>query len=296
MKKTLSTLMLLLSIMMLNPAFAQLRTPAPSPAASFTQVVGVTDIAVKYARPSVRGRNIFGDLVPYGQVWRTGANESTKIEFSTDVQFDGKTLPAGKYSLYTIPNKDEWTIIFSKSLENWGSDGYKQDQDALRLNVKPTATAEKVETFTIAISNIKTDGANLDLKWENTKVSVPFTLDVNTQVMSTMDKALAEAKPDDWRLFAQAASYLYSSNQDINRAAELMKKSVSIKPQFWTMHTYSEILAKKGDVAGAVDTATKGLELAKEAKNDFYIAQIEKNLSEWKPKLGKTKGKTKKKS
>jgi hypothetical protein len=295
MRKIFLTLTALLSIALLDTAFAQLRTPAPSPAATLTQAVGVTDIAINYSRPGVRGRNVFGELVPYGEVWRTGANESTKISFSTDVSINGQQLPAGKYALYTIPNKEEWTVIFSKSLENWGSDGYKQEQDALRVNVKPGATTEKVETFTIAISEIKNDGANLDIMWENTRVRVPFTLDVDAQVMANMDKALAEAKPDDWRTLAQAATYLFQNGKDINRAAELINKSVSIKEQFWTRHAQSEILAKKGDIKGAIAAANRGLELAKEAKNNFYVSQIEKNLNEWQAK-NSSKGKGKKKS
>jgi hypothetical protein len=275
------------------PALAQLNLPQASPLAKVNQIVGLTEVNYEYSRPSLKGRTAFGGIEPYDKVWRTGANNNTLFTFSDEVTIMGQKLPAGTYSLFTIPaQQGEWTVIFSKNTKQWGSDQYNQEEDALRVRVAP-AKVNKVETFTINIANITTTGAHLDIMWDETKVSVPFTVEVEAKTMANINKAVSEAKSDDWRTLAQAANYLQQENRDLPKATEYIKKSVAIQEHFWNLYIMSEIQAKNGDFTGALASANKSLPLAKEAKNNFYAGQNEKNIAAWKDKAGAKKGKAK---
>ncbi|WP_176956066.1 DUF2911 domain-containing protein [Catalinimonas alkaloidigena] len=275
------------------PLWAQLQLPQPSPSATLTQTVGLTDVTVEYSRPAKRGRTVFGELVPFGEVWRTGANASTKITFSDPVTFSGQQLPAGQYALYTIPQEGNWTVIFHKNLEHWGSDGYAEADDALRVTAPVQKTALPVESFTIGINNVDNEQATLDIAWDDRMVSVPFTVDAHTKAQANIQQALATAG-DNWQPYAQAANYYLQNDLDAAQAMAWLDKSVSLTKHFWNLHLQSVAYAKRGDYQQALATAEQALPLAQEANNPFYIGQIQSNIADWQTKVP-AKGKSKKK-
>ena len=261
-----------------------IKMPAPSPAQKVEQAVGLGTISVDYSRPAVKGRTIFGDLVPYGKIWRTGANASTKIKFSDDVTIQGNKIPAGEYALYTIPNKDEWTIIIHKNTKHWGDGGpeYKQEEDLLRFKVKPQQNPRKVESFTINFTNLKADAADVEILWD--KTIVPFTVktDVDTRVMAQIDEQVVKNANANPGLYAAAANYYYETNRDLKQAHEWMKKANEKDPKFWNLHAQAKIEAKMKNYKQAIQTAEKSMELAKAANNADYVSLNEKAIAEWK--------------
>jgi len=223
--------LLLTVVPLATPLFAQNKTdfkmPATSPAATVTQQVASTDITVTYARPAVRGREIFGALVPFDEVWRTGANAATKISFSTPVTVGGKKLAAGDYEVFTIPRKSEWTIILQEAGKQWGAYRYDTANDAARFTVKPVKLTAPVESFTISIDDIEPAAATLNIAWELVRVPVPITIDVKETVVPALEARLktAETKP-----YLQAAMFYYDNDLDIDRAAEVIALAVAEKP------------------------------------------------------------------
>lgn len=260
---------------------AQVKTPAASPTAKIMETIGMTDVEIAYSRPSMKERQIFGGLVPYGEIWRTGANASTKITFSSDVVIEGNDLKAGTYALYTIPNEGEWTIIFHKNTTYWGVGGYKEEEDAFRFNVKSTKIENTVETFTIGVSNMGLGTANIDISWENTMVSFPIDTKVDAQVQSSIEKTLAGPSMDD---YYQAASYNFMADKDLKQALEwitlAMEKGGNEK--FWMVRRKALIEAKLGDYKAAIASAKLSLELAEKAGNKDYIRMNEESIKEWK--------------
>lgn len=259
---------------------AQLKTPQPSPTATIQQTIGLTDVEVIYSRPGAKGRTIFGDLVPFGEIWRTGANSSTKIKFSDDVKIGGQAIKAGQYALYTIPTSTEWTIIIYKGLENWGSGGYDQTQDVARFTVKPIKLLDKYETFTIDFSELETSGANLNLLWENVKISLPISTPTDSQV----EKQIADmmAGPNANSYYGAARFYL-EKEKELSQAEIWIGKAIEQKPEaFWMIHVQAKILAKLGKKKEAIAAAEKSLKMAKENKDgDFgYAASNEKLIQE----------------
>ncbi len=252
-------------------AFAQtaapaIAFPAPSPAATIKQRVGLTDIEIVYSRPSVKGRKIFGGLEPYGVVWRTGANNPTKITFSTPVKFGGTAVPAGSYGLYSIPGETEWTIILNKIGEkDWGAYAYKAENDIARAKVKPTVLAPPVETFTIGIGDIKTESAALNLMWATTRVSVKLEVDVVGKLRPQIEAVRAsnaEKKP-----YFQAAMFYFENGGDLKQALAWMDAGLKEQPAaFFMVYRKGLILAKLGDKAGALAAAKASREAA--AKDD----------------------------
>jgi hypothetical protein len=239
------------------PLFAEAATefkmPATSPAATVTQQVASTEITVTYSRPAVRGREIFGALVPYGEVWRTGANAATTVSFSTPVTVGGKKLAAGDYEMFTIPGTGEWTFIFQEAGKQWGAYRYDVANDAARFAVKPVKLTAPVESFTISIDDVKSAAATTNVAWELVRVSVPITIDVKETVVPALEAQLktAEKKP-----YLQAAMFYYDNNIDINRAAELAALAVTENPNsFPTLYRQALILEKKGDREGAIASA-----------------------------------------
>ena len=260
---------------------AQIRTPAASPGAKLEQAVGLSTITVDYSRPSAKGRKVFGDLVPYGQFWRTGANTGSKITFSDDVKINGKELKKGKYSLFTIPGEMEWTIVFHKNadLNVPGGDGYKMEDEALRFMAKAEKMAKMKETFTIEFDNLKDGGVDLFLAWEYTRVA--FNIDVNTdaKVVSSINAVMNGPSAND---YMAAANYYMNSGKDINKAVEWAAKGVSMGAnQFWNLRAYSLILAKAGKTSEAIAAAQQSLAKAKEANNNDYIKMNEKSIADW---------------
>jgi len=280
MKKTIKPLIysLLITVILSNYSFAQIRTPAPSPASSLTQTVGLTDITLNYSRPGVKGRVIFGDLIPYNKLWRTGANMATKIEFSDDVKIEGKDLKAGAYALFTIPGQENWTIIFNTNYNQGGTGQYKESEDVLRVQVKPDKMTDKIETFTIDINDITDTSAKLWILWENTAVPVNIEVDVDSKVMADIKSAFDPAN-DAGNYFA-AASYYYNNDRELDQALKWINKSIELgNKRFWVVHLKANILKKMGNCNEAITSAEESKAMAKEAGNDDYLALNDKLIA-----------------
>lgn len=279
----------LLAFIVVNFAVdAQVKTPQPSPKATVEQIVGLTSVDVVYSRPSAKGRIIFGDLVPFGKVWRTGANENTTVTFSDDVTIDGKSLPKGKYALYTLPKADNWEIIFYKTTDNWGNPEEWKDSDvALRANAKPIMTDRKVETFTIGINNVTSDSADLEISWEKTIVSLKFDVPTQKTAIASITKALSGPTAGD---YFSSAQYFYQSNGDLNKALEYVNKALAMTNKtgddvpFWYLRQKSLIQAKLNDKKGAIETAKLSLASATKAKNEDYVKMNNDSIAEWSKK------------
>lgn len=268
-------------------AIAQVKTPQASPKSVVEQVVGLTDVTVEYSRPSAKGRVIFGDLVPFGKVWRTGANENTTIAFSDDVTIDGKTLAKGKYALYTLPKADNWEVIFYKTTDNWGNpEEWKESDVALRANVKPELTNRKVETFSINITNVTNDAASLEISWETTIVALKFEVPTQKKATASITKTLAGPSAGD---YFSSAQYFYQSNGDLTKALEYVNKAISMTKAgedvpFWYLRQKSLIQAKLNDKKGAIETAKLSLAGAEKAKNADYVKMNNDSITEWSKK------------
>ncbi|MDJ1502864.1 DUF2911 domain-containing protein [Xanthocytophaga agilis] len=258
---------------------AQIATPQPSPGASVSQRVGLVDVKVDYSRPSLRGRKLFGEVREYGKIWRTGANQATKITFSDDVMLNGSKVPAGEYALLSIPNAKEWTIILSKDLKTT-EQSYKQENDVVRFTAKPVSLPAKVETFTIDFSDLTTNGGNLNICWENVKTSIKIETDVDKKVMAQIkEKVIDNPTPAAGDLFAAAVYYL-DNNRDLPQALTWMNKATETNPQFWQLYQKAKLQAKLKDYKGATESAKKSIELAKAASNTDYVKMNEKLLAE----------------
>lgn len=280
MKKTIVFLFTLFVAFSLN---AQIKTPQPSPYSKTTQKVGLTDVTLEYSRPGARGRTIFGDLVPFGKVWRTGANANTKITFSTSVAINGTTLKAGTYALYTIPNKNEWEIIFYSDASNWGNPAKWDDSKvAAKAKVQAFQLPMKVETFTITFDDLTNDSATLGIIWENTYLNIKFEVPTHKAVMASINKTMS-GKPTANDYYS-AAVYFKESNGDVNKAVKWINKAVKLngeKTPFWMYRQQSLILAKSGNKKAAIAAAKKSLAGAKVAKNNDYIKMNTDSLKEW---------------
>lgn len=253
-----------------------LRTPAPSPTQNLKQDFALSAVEVSYSRPAMKDRKIFGDLVPYGKVWRTGANQATTITFGEDVTFGDKKVPAGKYGLLTIPDAGEWTIILSKQLDVTSPSNYKQDQDVARVKAKPDEMPFAIESFMITFDNIKPSSMNLIMLWDKTAVAVPISADVESKVMAQIDNLMNK----DNRPYFNAAMYYLDNGKDLNKAVAWFDKAIEQNPKaFWVYHQKANALAKLGKKQDAITTANKSIELAKEAKNDDYVALNQKLLT-----------------
>ncbi len=264
-------------------AFAQLDLPRVSPKATVSQTVGLTDVTITYCRPGVKGRVIWGGLVPYDQVWRTGANEATTITFSDDVTVDGTKLPAGTYGLFTVPGKDEWTVIFNKGAKQWGAYEYKADEDVLRIKAKPQP-AQFQELMTFSFPTVSTESAEVALSWE--KLTVPFTFKVNTvdKVLTSARKAVAEAKPDDWRTPYRAAAFCLDNNVSLDQARDWLEKSIAVKETMYNLTGKARLLALEGKKADAISLAKKAIAVGKAADPKADTSMTENLIKEWEQK------------
>lgn len=246
-----------------NQQGPRITTPAASPESALKQKVGFTDIEVAYARPGAKGRKVFGGLVPYGEVWRTGANSATKITFSTAVQVEGRELPAGSYALYTIPGTAEWTVIFNKVTGEWGAYSYKEANDALRVKVRPVALAQPVETFTIDLGDLRTESATLSLAWEKIRVPVQLKVDVIKPVIAQIDSVMASGATLPPAAYFQAAMFYFDHGLDLQKAKAWVETATKgDKPLFYMLHGKAKILAKLGDKAGATAAANQSITAA----------------------------------
>jgi len=258
---------------------AQISMPQPSPGASVMQKVGLTDVKVDYSRPSLKGRKLFGEIREYGKVWRTGANQATKLTLSDDVMLNGNKVPAGEYALMSIPTANEWTLILSKDLKVT-EQSYKPENDVVRLTIKPTAAAQKVETFTIDFSDLTSNSANLNISWENVKATIKVEADANSKVMAQIkEKVIDNANASAADLYMAAVYYL-ETNRDLPQALTWMNKATETNPQFWQLHQKAKLQARLKDYKAAEATAKKSIELAKAANNSDYVKMNEKLLAE----------------
>ncbi len=245
----------------------QLTFPAPSPAATLKQTFGITDVEIAYSRPGVKGRKIFGGLVPYGEVWRTGANTATKISFSTAVKFGGADVPAGAYALYTIPGESEWTVILNKVTGQWGAYQYDAKNDLVRVKARPTTVEQPFETFTIGLGDLRDESATLYLTWDRTRVPVKLEVDVVGLLVPRITAAMAgEGK----KPYLQAAMFYYDHNLDLKQAVAWMDAGLEKDPgAFWMIYRKGLILAKMGDKDAARAAAQHSLELAAKASGSI---------------------------
>lgn len=261
---------------------AQIETPQPSPSAKLEQKVGLTDVTLEYSRPGVKGRKIFGGLVPYGEMWRTGANKNTMITFSTDATVDGQTLKAGTYAIFTKPDKESWDVYFYTDTENWGvPQNWDDSKVAAKTTVKSYPVPFDVETYAMDINNITNSGGHLEFIWEKTYAAVPFTVPTDNAVLASINSTMNGPSVND---YFSAAQYYLQENKDIKTAMDWIDKAVEMtkeKPRFWMLRLQSLVHAKAGSKTSAIAAAKKSLELAEAAGNKGYVKMNQDSLKEW---------------
>lgn len=274
---------ILLSFVLLvqTALLAQIQVPPASPTFEVKGTIGLTEVHLVYSRPSARGRVVAGDLIPYGEVWRTGANASTKISFSTDVVIEGHKVPAGQYALYTIFNEQEATVILSKNLELWGSIGYSADDDQLRFNVPVKHPTSSYETLTMSFSDFTMNSANFNIKWDHTKVMFSIVSQVDELVMSQIKQQVIDNAPTNPGVYFQAAGYYFDTQKNDRMALEWVDKAIAgnEQKQYWVVHLKAKIQARLGEKSAAKATAESSIELAKAAGNPDYIRLNEKLIA-----------------
>ena len=271
-----------------NLSFSQINTPRVSPASEVEQMVGLTEIEIKYSRPSMRGREVFGNLVPFGKVWRTGADNSTKISFDTDVIISGKTIQSGTYSIFSIPNKESWEIILYSDVELWGVPRDWSENKIVfssMFDVKKLKKSNTVETFTISFNDLTNNDVNMSISWENTSVDIKIEVPTRSMVESDINKVLSD-NPKSSDYYAAAVFYR-QENINLDKALEWMNKAIEMNesPRFWQYRQQSLIMAANDKFADAVDAAKKSLNLAVEADNQDYIKMNRESIAEWSKKL-----------
>ncbi|WP_027127150.1 DUF2911 domain-containing protein [Gelidibacter mesophilus] len=260
---------------------AQIQAPQPSPFSKVEQKVGLTDVTLEYSRPNMRARTIFGDLVPYGKVWRLGANNNTKISFSTDVTVEGKELKAGTYALFAIPNENNWDIVFYSSAENWGApQELDESKIAAKVSAKTYSLPMDIETFTLSFDDLSSNGATLGMMWSNVYAGVKIGVPTDKMVSASIDKVMNGPGAGD---YYAAATYYLQEGKDIKQAKTWMDKAMSMtpKPAFYQLRQQSLIYAKAGDKKGAIEIAKKSLAASKEAGNMDYVKMNTDSLKEW---------------
>lgn len=269
----------LLSAALITVGLYAQELPKPSPHATVSQRFGLTDVSIDYSRPGVKGRTIFGDLLPYDQLWRTGANAATKITFSTDVSINGETIPAGTYSIFTIPSKDSWKVMFNSN-ENASTGEYDQMKNAMEITVQPFK-GEMTERMMFTFRNVTDNSTDVQFNWATT--AFKFTLTADPSAMAEKNiKAEIDKIENAFGLYNSSARYYLDNKKDLDQALEWSKKSVEIKPVFWNVYTLSLIYEAKGDKANAIKAAERSLKLAEEANYDVYIKLNKDNLAKWK--------------
>lgn len=253
-----------------------IQMPQPSSSQTVKQEFGLSTIELSYSRPNMKGRKIFGDLVPYNAVWRTGANSATTLSFGDEVTIGGTKVPAGKYGLLTIPGATEWTIIISKQTNVTSPASYKADQDVVRVKVKPMELPWAMESFSLMFNNVNANTIELGITWDRTYVAVPISTEIDSKITAQIDNAMNK----DNKPYFQAAMYYMESGKDLNKASEWLDKAIVQNPNaFWIHHQKANCLAKMGKKSEAIAAANKSIELAKVAKNDDYVALNNKLLA-----------------
>lgn len=276
--KRISFLLFLFAIASMQ---AQVQSPQPSPSATLKQVVGLTEFEINYSRPSMNDREIFGGLVPYDKLWRTGANKNTTIMFDEDIKFNGESVRAGTYALFTNPGKGEWKVYLYSDTENWGTpQEWDESKIALETTVESQKISNAVESFTIDFNHFSKDSAHLILKWDNTAVNIPIEVPTDKTVMTSIEKAMQDPKPAD---YFNAAVYFLETDRDINKAKMWVDKAMEMREDkpFWMLRQQSLIYAKAGEKNTAIKLAKQSLEAAEKAGNRDYVNMNKASLKEW---------------
>lgn len=261
----------------------QLDLPRPSAKATVSQTVGLTDMTVTYCRPGVKGRVIWGGLVPYDQNWRTGANEATTLTLAGEATIGGVKVPAGTYGLFTIPGKDEWVFVINKNAKQWGNNDYKQEEDVVRVKVKPQA-AELEEWMRFSFENLTVESVDLVLSWEKLRVALPIKVETVATVLANARKAVAEAKADDWRTPYRAAAFCLDNNVNLAEAKSWLDKSVAVKPGLYNLTGKARLLFLEGKKTEAIAAAKKAIETAKAADPKVDTGMTDALIREWEKK------------
>jgi hypothetical protein len=263
---------------------AQVLTPKASPVAKLQQKVGLADIQIDYSRPSVNGRVIFGELIPFGQTWRLGANENTKITSSEALIFGKDTLKAGTYALFAKPGQSSWEFYFYTDYSNWGlPEKWEDAKVALKVSAAAETSKEFTENLTLQLEDLKSSSAKITLTWAQTKVTLPFTLDTKTKVLASIDKTMAGPSANDYH---QAATYYFNEKLDLKKALEWSTKAVELRgpSAYWMTRLKAQLQAANGDYKGAIETAKISIEAAKADGDDAYVRANEKSIEEWSKK------------
>lgn len=272
---------ILLSTLLTSGVYAQdLKLPALSPTSKLTQEFSTSNIEISYSRPSMRGRKIFGELVAFGNVWRTGANSATKVKFGEDVTVGGQAVKAGEYALYTIPGATEWEIILNKGVGNWGNAGYDKADDVARFKIAPKALDKNVQTFTINIGNITYSSCNIELMWEKTKIIIPVKANNEERLSASIDKAINNPNIP----YFQAANYYFETDQNLDKAIVYVDKALEANPKaFWMWSLKARIAQKMGKKDDAINAANKAMEVAKgSAFEAEYVNNMTKLINSYK--------------
>jgi hypothetical protein len=269
------------------PAASLFEAPRPSPKGTVTQRVGLTDLAVTYSRPSVKGRKIFGELVPLDKPWRTGANEATTITLSDDVKVNGSTLPAGTYAIVTIPGKDEWTVAFNRDTKLFSETEYDAAKDVLRVKATPTAIGP-VESLRISFPALTETSALLAIEWDTVKVAVAIEVEVTQKALAAAKTLGQNAKADDWETPLASARYLFDKKADRAEAWKLLEKSIKANKNYFNTARKARILAEDGKTAEAVAAGEDAIKLAKASPDKPNTTAFEKTVAEWKEKAAET--------
>lgn len=260
--------LLIAAAFLAGSGFAQVKMPAPSPSQTIKQEFGIGSVEVKYSRPSMKGRQIFGDLVPYNKIWRTGANAATMIRFTEPVEIGGKKVDTGNFALYSIPGQDNWEIVLNKGTSNWGVSGYKESDDVARFKVPVMKMSSAMETFTMQFAKMMPESCELHIMWDKTAVAIPIKVDVKDKVRTQIEEALKGEKKPFW----QAAQFYYEYDKNLPKALENVSKATEANPKaYWVWLYRARIQHEMGDRAGAMESSQKSLQLATEEGNDDYI-------------------------
>lgn len=260
---------------------AQIKTPEASPSQKLEQVVGLTTVTLEYSRPSMKGRAIYGNLVPFDKLWRTGANMNSKITFSDDVEIDGTVLPAGSYAIFSKPGVSSWDVYFYADTNSWGlPETWDESKVAAKINVPTVPLTIDTETFTMSLDDVQNDAATLGIRWAKTYVGVPIKFFTDKEVMANINRVMNGPTGTDYYL---SAVYYFEAGKDIQQAKVWIDKAIVMTPNptYWQLRQKSLIYAKSGDKAGAIAAAKESLEMARQANNDDYVALNMKSLKEW---------------
>lgn len=276
MKKIFFNLIFACTLLAAN---AQVKMPQPSPVQTIKQDFGMGNIELTYSRPSAKDRKVFGDLVPYNKIWRTGANAATIIRFNDPVEIKGKKVDTGSYALYTIPGAENWEVILNKGVKNWGVDGYSESDDVIRFNVETMKTNPMVETFTMQFTDIKPETCILRILWDKTAIAIPISTNIKDRLRAQLEAAMLTDKKPYW----QAAQFYNEYDKNSARALENATKAAEANPKaFWVWLYKAKIQKEMGDKEGALASAKKSLELSTEQKNDDYIKMNEELIKKLK--------------